>query len=266
MITTTLKAIRKRRPCEDGWKILLSHLGKNRADDEPLSLVTILDSNGLDYAIWCLRAVEGHDREIRLYAVWCVRQVQHLLTDSRSLAALDVAEAYANGEATAEQLQAARRAALDAVEAYANGEASIEQLLAARVAAGDAARVAAGDAVWNVARAARPMWATARAPSWAPSWAAAWDDARAAQAEQFRITFGPQTRRGTRTVTDRDALAREMAKEAGWVDSGSHAIVACSTVAMHYVAAARAEAFAAGYMRAVEDANKAWEAQPGGHK
>ena len=67
----------------------MRHLGKTQADDEPLALGTILDGNGLDDAIWCLRAVDGHQREMRLYAVWCARQVQHLMTDPRSLAALD---------------------------------------------------------------------------------------------------------------------------------------------------------------------------------
>ena len=43
-----------------GWmEKLLSNLGKTAADDEPLSLITILDSNGLDDAPWCLRAVTG---------------------------------------------------------------------------------------------------------------------------------------------------------------------------------------------------------------
>jgi hypothetical protein len=132
---TTLNAIRKHGPCEDGWKKLLRHLGKTQADDEPLSIATILDSNGLDDALWCLRAVEGCDREIRLYAAWCARQVQHLMTDPRSLAALDVAERYAQGLATDEEL----RAALDAARA-----------------AGDAARAAA----W--ASAAAAAWAAAR--------------------------------------------------------------------------------------------------------
>lgn len=111
---TTLNKIRTHGPCADGWRKLLSHLGKTEADDEPLSIVTILDSNGLDDALWCLRAVTGHDREIRLYAVWCARQVQHFMTDPRSLAALDVAEMYANGEATDAELSAARGAAWDA--------------------------------------------------------------------------------------------------------------------------------------------------------
>ena len=32
------------------------------------------------------------DKELRLFAVFAARQVQHLMTDSRSIAALDVAE------------------------------------------------------------------------------------------------------------------------------------------------------------------------------
>ena len=131
---TTLNAIRAQRPCADGWTKLLAHLGKTKADDEPLSIATILDSNGLDDALWCLRAVSGHDREIRLYAVWCARQVQHLMTDPRSLAALDIAERFANGDASDSERDAAWAAAWaaarDAAWAAARG--------AARDAAGDA--------------------------------------------------------------------------------------------------------------------------------
>lgn len=144
-MNTTLNAIRKHRPCERGWVKLLAYLGKTKADDEPLSLLEILKSNGLDDALWCLRAVDGHDREIRLYAVWCARQVQHLMTDPRSLAALDVAEAFANGKATKEELDAARAAAEDAAWAAA-GAARAAAWAAARDAAdaaGDAARAAA---------------------------------------------------------------------------------------------------------------------------
>jgi len=108
---TTLKKIRAHGPCKDGWEQLLKHLGKTKADDEPLSILTILDSNGLDDALWCLRAVDGHEREMRLFAVDCARQVQHLMTDARSISAIDVAERYANGEATEEELAEARDAA-----------------------------------------------------------------------------------------------------------------------------------------------------------
>lgn len=111
MTYTTLHKIRAHSPCADGWAKLLRHLGKTQADDEPLAFATILDSNGLDDALWCLRAVNGHEREVRLFAAWRARQVQHLMTDPRPLAALDVAERYANGQATDEELAAARDAA-----------------------------------------------------------------------------------------------------------------------------------------------------------
>jgi len=104
---TTLNAIRAHGPCSKGWKKLLTSLGKTEADDEPLLLTTILESNGLDDALWCLRAVEGHEREMRLFAVACVRRVQHLMTDKLSLDALDAV-------ATQGELGAARDAAGDA--------------------------------------------------------------------------------------------------------------------------------------------------------
>jgi hypothetical protein len=164
---TTLNKIRERSPCGDGWAKLLRHLGKTQADDEPLALVTILDSNGLGDALWCLRACDGIDREARLYAVWCARQVQHLMTDPRSLAALDVAERHANAQVTDDELAAARAAAW----AAANDGAWDAARAAARAAAWDAARAAAGDAAWDAA------WAAARA--------AAGD----AQAAEFRSRF-----------------------------------------------------------------------------
>ena len=139
---TTLNKIREHRPCTSGWEKLLYYLGKTKADDEPLSLLTILDSNGIDDAIWCLRSVAGRDREIRLFAVWCARQVQHLLKDQRSLDALDVAERYANGEATEAELKDAWTAASAAEAAWAAASAAWAAYYAARAAE------AALDAAW----------------------------------------------------------------------------------------------------------------------
>jgi hypothetical protein len=82
-----------------------------------------------------MRAMPEHDKHWRLYAVWCARQVQHLMTDPRSISAIDVAERHARGDATDAELSAA----------------------------GDAAW-AAGDAAWAAARAA---WDAARAAAWA---------------------------------------------------------------------------------------------------
>lgn len=167
MIYTTLNKIRAHNPCSGGWVKLLLHLGKTQADDEPLAFATILDSNGLDDALWCLRAVDGHEREMRLYAVWCARRVQHLMTDPRSLAALDVAERRANGQATDAELSAAWAAAWGVARAAASDAASD----AAREAAWEAAWAAASNAASNAAR------------------AAAWEAAMAAQVAEFKRAF-----------------------------------------------------------------------------
>ena len=142
---TTLNQIRAKSPCQSGWIKLLAYLGKTKADDEPISIVTILDSNGLDDALWCLQAVKGRDREIRLFGVWCARQVQHLMTDPRSIAALDVSERFANCNATQEELDAAWAAARDARDAAS--DAARDASDAARDVASDAARDAS-DAAW----------------------------------------------------------------------------------------------------------------------
>ena len=158
---TTLEKIRAHSPCESDWNQMLTFLGKTKADDEPLLLSTVLQSNGLDDTLWCFCAVEGFEREKRLFAVWCVRQVQHLLTDPRSLAAPDVAEKFANGLASAEELGAAWSAAWDAAPDSAWD------------AAGDAAR---GAAAWG-----RP---------WDAAWAAAWSAARDAARDARDAAMG----------------------------------------------------------------------------
>ena len=179
--TTTLKKIRENYPCREGWQKLLKHLGKTAADDEPLPLLTVLDANGLDDAIWCMCAMPEHDREWRLFAVWCARQVQHLLDDPRSIHAIDIAEKYANGEASAGDLTAARAAAWDAARAAA-GTAARDS---ARDAARDSARAAAWDAAWAAA------WAAARDAALAAARYSARAAARDAQeAELRRILTG----------------------------------------------------------------------------
>ena len=117
MITTTLNRIRAHQPCTYGWKKLLTHLGKTEADDESIPFATILASNGRDDALWCCRAEPQYGREWRLYAVWCARRVQHLMTDQRSIAAIEVVQRFADGEATDDELAAARAAAWAAAEA-----------------------------------------------------------------------------------------------------------------------------------------------------
>ena len=178
-LTTTLNRIRAHGPCEDGWKRLLAGLGKTRADDEPLPFATILRINGLDDALWCARAEPQHSRVWWLFAAWCGRQVQHLIRDQRSLAALDVAEKYALGMATGQELRAAWAAAFDE---WAAAEAVAE-------AAAEAVAEAVAELAWANLRAAR----AARAAAWAAraARAAAGDGEREAQTAKFlRIVGG----------------------------------------------------------------------------
>jgi hypothetical protein len=143
---TTLNKIREHGPCQSGWGKLLRTLGKTKADNEPVSVVQILDSNGLDDALWCLRAVTGHDCEIRLFAVWCAHQVEHLMSDERSKNALVIAERFANGEAKNAAMAAARAAARAAAWDAAGAAAS---------AACAVTWAAAGDAAWDAAKKAQ---------------------------------------------------------------------------------------------------------------
>ena len=128
------------------------------------------------------------DRTLRHFAVWCARQVQHLMTDQRSLAALDVAERYAEGQATAKQLLSARHAAEAVwVAGAATGDAEWAASSAAQAAAQAAELAASVDAAWAASSAAQ---AAAQA-AWASAGDAAWEAARAAQASWLRANAKP---------------------------------------------------------------------------
>ena len=143
---TTLARIRDENPCREGWGELLKHLGKTAADDEPLPLLTVLDSNGLDDALWVLSYAMPDDRLARHFQAWCAEQVLHLFEaerpDDRRIR--DQIAMLRNDKATTEERDAARDAAWDAARAAAG-------------AAWDAARDAARDAAWDAAGAAQEM-------------------------------------------------------------------------------------------------------------
>jgi len=58
---TTLNEIKSHHPCGDGWALLLKTLGKTKADDEPLDLMAILNSNGIEDAVWALKCFDAID-------------------------------------------------------------------------------------------------------------------------------------------------------------------------------------------------------------
>ena len=114
MITTTLNRIRDLSPCKDGWENLLSGLSKTRADDEPLPYAKIVEINGVDDALWACKAEPQHAKEWRLFAVWCAREALKYTNDWRPVNAVNIAERYAHGMASADAMGAACGAASDA--------------------------------------------------------------------------------------------------------------------------------------------------------
>jgi hypothetical protein len=115
-----------------------------------------------DWLLWILRAIDApaNDKGQLLFSIWCARSTpMHggrttsvLLTDPRSIEALEVAERFAHGNATKEELAAACDAAWDAARAAAGDAAWDAACDAARDAAGAAAGDAAGAAQANQLR------------------------------------------------------------------------------------------------------------------
>ena len=183
MLKFTIHDVRKLKPCYDPNKWL--------AEDWSGTIVDLLDDKRITFPdrLWViLRTDFVSEKLMRLFAVWCARQVQHLMKDERSLRALDVAEAFANGLTTKEELAAARAAAMDAARAAAWDAAGDAAMAAAMNAAGAAARDAARAAAKAAARAAARTAAgdAARAAAWDAARAAARAAARDAQEVQLR--------------------------------------------------------------------------------
>lgn len=113
-----------------------------------------------EWRVWiATRTGVCDDRTLRLFACWCARQVWCLLKDERSRNAVEVAERYAKGNATAADLAAARSDAWAAA----------------------AARRAAERASWAAS------WSAAGSAADSASWAAAWiSEGRAAVAAQSK--------------------------------------------------------------------------------
>lgn len=169
-MTTTLDRIKDNHPCGDGWRKLIRSLNKTKADDASVSIRHIIESNGIADAIWALRAVDGHDREIRLYVAWCAEQVLPIYekeypNDNRPRLSIQAAKDYANGLID----DAARAAARASAESATLDATSDSARAAARAAARSAAIGAAIGAKDGAARAASALDA------------AAWDTARQAQ-------------------------------------------------------------------------------------
>jgi hypothetical protein len=147
---TNLVTLRLHNACESRYTHLVGALGPEWGDEDKIPLVRILDTNGIDDAIWSLRANLHPEaaKYSRLYACDSAERVAHLNLDPRVQAAIDTGRRYAHGEATDAELSAAAEAARTA--GYATTRAAARAARAAAEAAGYAATrayLAAADSV-----------------------------------------------------------------------------------------------------------------------
>ena len=172
---TTFTLLRERGACPEGYRTLAKHLGgvRRHGANTPIPLLTILESNGLRDALWCLRATlpgEAAERD-RIGSAFACDCAEHVLwvweryspNDRAPHRAIEVRRRYADGKATREELNTA-----------------IEEVAGT-----------AGTAAWAAAGAAEAAWATgAEAAATGAAWAAGEAAERAWQTERLRYYLG----------------------------------------------------------------------------
>ena len=132
----TYKDIVKLQPCYNPSEI---GMNEDYSDTIPNFIDEFKDKvKDKEDIIWLICSYQYMtNKDMRLFAVWCAREALKLVKnpDERSVNACNIAEQFANGEATQDELDAARTAARPAA------------MDAARTAAMDAGR-AARTAAW----------------------------------------------------------------------------------------------------------------------
>lgn len=89
---------------EDQYSKLLKYLGKHKPDNEPLPITTILDSNDLGFATWCItRAVTGYEKEKTLIIAELLAGIEQWLPQELENS-VDIIRRFADGLASQEDL------------------------------------------------------------------------------------------------------------------------------------------------------------------
>ena len=114
MPMTSLELLYEAGACAGRYKFLAKALGgiTKYGKDTPITLLQILDINGLDDTLWALRACPGSERFSRLLACDYAEHVLHAYetrypNDDRPQKAIETSRRYAYGKATMKELKAA---------------------------------------------------------------------------------------------------------------------------------------------------------------
>ena len=185
---TTLSEIKEHNPCgreigsNGGWDKLLNHIGQGYPHDKPISLLTILEANGIADCLWAFRCLEDKVLTKRIaveFAIFCAERVLPIFegkypNDKRPRDTIELVKRYLKKPSSVSKKElksdAADAAAYAAANAYAAADAD-----AAAYAAADAADDAAA-----AANAAAAAYAYAAADAYAAAAAAAYAAANAA--------------------------------------------------------------------------------------
>ena len=74
MITTTLKQIRGKEACREGYRKLVKSLPEDHEQDDPITIAQVLKSNGLDDALWTVAVACGRVDIVIEFAAWCAER------------------------------------------------------------------------------------------------------------------------------------------------------------------------------------------------
>lgn len=117
MLYTTLNKLKEKGACADGYRMLIKSLGSDFDKDKEISIAHIIESNGIQDAIWSLRATTIDSKQlIQHFALWCAEQVLEIYEkyhpeDKRVRNCIETTKKYIKGEASLSELREARIAA-----------------------------------------------------------------------------------------------------------------------------------------------------------
>jgi hypothetical protein len=166
LLTTSFHKLRAASACTPRYQHLRTAMGPGYGDHKRINLLTVLEHNGIEDALWAMCATyEDCEKVARLMAA-----------DFAELALVEWNKYYPNDNRPALAVQAARD--------FANGLITDGARSAAESAAWSAAESAAWSAAWSAARSAARS--AAESAAWSAARSAAESAAWSAQAEIFK--------------------------------------------------------------------------------
>ena len=116
MLYTTLKLLREHNACSSGLLTLIGSLESKHSETQPISLAHILKSNGLNHAIWALRAttVDAHKIAARMSIDFAFEVIgnfeKQFPEDKGPRGVLEQAKLFLDGKITLKEMRSARSA------------------------------------------------------------------------------------------------------------------------------------------------------------